>query len=168
MNIPSSGMVDHSGPNLDKPSDYRLYRRLDSLPPECAVPDHVEQIVGQTSDEKPRLIRCKPPATCLVPSEGVLPFFYPVFNLTPTVVCGNYFVRFKLGVGHNKSDAREEFAGVPFNLADNPPRLIPFLRLVMKLDHPYPNAALWRTTCGPLGVRQDDLPQAVVDRKQNF
>jgi hypothetical protein len=35
----------------------------------------------------------------------------------------------------------------------------------MKLDHPYLNAALWRTTCGPLQVRLDEIFQAVVGLK---
>ena len=54
---------------------------------------------------------------------------------------------------------------MPFYLTDNPSGLIPFLRLVRKLDHPYLNAALWRTTCGPLQVRLDKLLEAVVARK---
>ena len=44
-------MVDDPGPNLYKPPDYGLYRRLDSLAPERRVPDHVEQVIGEASDE---------------------------------------------------------------------------------------------------------------------
>jgi hypothetical protein len=40
----------------------------------------------QTSDEKPCLIGCEAMATRPVPSEGVLSLFYPVFNLSPTIV----------------------------------------------------------------------------------
>jgi len=39
------------------------------------------------SNSTPREVR-------LVPSQRVLSFFYPVLDLSPTVVCGNYFVRF--------------------------------------------------------------------------
>lgn len=34
-----------------------------------------------------------------------------------------------VGVGHNKSDSREEFAHVPFYFTDNPSELIPAHRL---------------------------------------
>jgi hypothetical protein len=54
---------------------------------------------------------------------------------------------------------------MPFYLTDNPSGFIPFLRLVMKLDHPYLNATLWRATCGPLGVRLDELLEAVAAGK---
>ena len=42
MDIPPSGMVDHSGPNLYKPPDYRIYGWLDALAPGCRIPNHVE------------------------------------------------------------------------------------------------------------------------------
>jgi hypothetical protein len=165
MNMPSSGMVDHSGPNLHKPPDYGLYGRLYPLAPECTIPDHVEQVVGQASDKKPRLIRCKSVATRLVPAEGIFPFFYPVFNLGAAIVNRNYPFRFKMRVGHDKSDAGEEFTRMPFYFTDNPSRLIPFLRLVIKFDHPYLNAALWGATCGPVQVRLDELLEAVIAGK---
>ena len=38
----------------------------------------------------------------LVPSEGFLSLFYPVFDLCPTVVCRNYFVSCEVRVGHDK------------------------------------------------------------------
>jgi hypothetical protein len=44
----------------------------------------------------------------LVPSQGVLPLFYPVFNSSPTIVDRDYLFRFKIRVGHNKSDTREK------------------------------------------------------------
>jgi len=83
--MPLPGMVHHPGPNLDEPPDYRVYGRLDALAQECRMPNHVQQIVGKTSDKKPYLISCKPMAARLVPSEGVLPLFYPVFNLGTTI-----------------------------------------------------------------------------------
>jgi len=79
-------MVDHPGSNLHKPPDYRVYGWPDALPPERGIPDHVEQIVTQTSDEKPCLIRCEAMAARFVQPEGVFPFFYPVLNLTPAFV----------------------------------------------------------------------------------
>jgi hypothetical protein len=54
---------------------------------------------------------------------------------------------------------------MPFYLTDNPPGLIPFLRLVMELDNPYLNATFWRTTYGPLQVRLDKLLEAAVAGK---
>jgi hypothetical protein len=54
---------------------------------------------------------------------------------------------------------------MPFDLTDNSSGLIPFSRLVLKLDHSYLDATLWRTTCGPLQVRLDKLLEAVVGRK---
>ena len=145
MDVPPPGMVHHPGPNLHKPSDDRVYGRLDSLAPECRIPNHVEQIVGKTSDEKPGLIGCKAMATRLVPSEGVLPLFYPVSNLGTTIVDRNYFMRLEIRVDHNKSDTGEEFTHVPLDFTDNPSRFIPFLRLVTQLDHPSLYPALWGT-----------------------
>ena len=59
MDMPLSGMVDHSGPNLYKLPYYRVYEWLDALAPERRIPDHVERIAGKTSDEKPGLISLK-------------------------------------------------------------------------------------------------------------
>ena len=75
MYIPLPGMIDHPGPNLDEPPDDRVYGRLDALAPERGTSNHVEQIVGETSDEKPCLIGCEPMATRLVPSEVLFPSF---------------------------------------------------------------------------------------------
>src|SRR5208283_4126448 len=104
MYMPSSGMVDHPGPNLYNPPDDRVYGRSDALSPESRITDHVEQIVGKTSDQKPCLIRGKPMATRLVPSERVLPFLYPVFDLSPTIVDRDQSLCFHVRVGHDKSD----------------------------------------------------------------
>ena len=76
-------------------------------------------------------------------------------------------MRFEIRIGHNKTDTREELTNMPFDLTDNPSGLIPFLRLVMKLDHPNLYAALWRTTGGPLQVRQDVSLQTIVAGKPN-
>ncbi|HYA40702.1 MAG TPA: hypothetical protein VEF34_05340 [Syntrophobacteraceae bacterium] len=59
MDMPPPGMVDHPGPNLYETPDYRVDGWPDALPPECGIPDHVEQIVGKASDEKPCSIRIK-------------------------------------------------------------------------------------------------------------
>ncbi len=104
-------------------------------------------------------------ATRLVPSKGVLPLFYPVFNLGTAIVNRNYLVCFKIRVRHNETDTWEEFTHVPFYFTDNPSGLIPFLRLVMKLDRLHLYAALWGSTGGALQVRQDEPLQAVVGRK---
>jgi len=87
--VPSPRMVHHPGPNLYNPPDDRVYGRSDALPPESRITDHVEQIVGKTSDQKPCLICCKPMATCFVPPEGILALFYPVFNLGTAIVNRN-------------------------------------------------------------------------------
>jgi hypothetical protein len=105
-------------------------------------------------------------ATRFVPSEGVLALFYPVFNST-TVVDRNHLVRFEIRVGHNKTDTREEPTNMPFDLTDNPSGLIPFLRLVMKLDHPNLYAALWGTTGGPLQVQSYATLEAAVAGNPN-
>jgi len=107
MDIPSSGMVDDSGPNLHKPPDYRLYRRLHSLAPERRIPDHVEQVICEASDEEPCLIGCKPMAARFVPSECVLSFFYPVLNLSPAIVDRDYLFRFDVRVGHDEPETRK-------------------------------------------------------------
>ena len=91
--------MDHPGPNLYQSPDDRVNGRLDALAPKRTVPDHVEQIAGKASYKKSCLIGREAMTARFVPSEGVLPLLYPVFNLRPTAVCGNYFVRFKVGVG---------------------------------------------------------------------
>ncbi len=55
----------------------------------------MEQVIGEASDEEPCLIRREAMATRFVPSESVLSFFYPVLNLSPTIVDRNYLLRFK-------------------------------------------------------------------------
>ncbi len=127
----------------------------------------MEQIVGKTSYEKPCLIGCETVATRFVPSERVLALFYPVFDLNTTVVDRNYFVRLKIRVGHDKSDTGEKFTHVPFDFTDNPSRFIPFLRLVMKLNHPYLNSTLWGTAGRPLQMGFDELLEAIVAGKPN-
>ena len=127
----------------------------------------VEQIVGKTSDEKPCLNSCKLMAARFVPSKRVLPLFYPVFNLGTPIIDRDYSLCFKVRVGHNKSDTREEFAGVPFDFAHNPSELIPFLRLVVELEHLHLYLALWGTTDGALQVGQDTLFEAVVGGNPN-
>ena len=124
MDIPPSGMIDHFDPNPYKPPDYRVYGRLDALAPECRIPNHVEQIAGKTSDWKPCLIGCEAMATSFVPSEGLLALFYPVFELSPTVVNRNHLVRFEIRIGHNKTDTREELTNMAFGLTDNPSGLL--------------------------------------------
>ena len=167
MDVPPPGVVDHPGSNLHKPPNDRINGRLDALAPERRIPNHVEQIVGQTSDEKPCLICCKPMAARFVPSKRIFPLLYPVLDLSPPIVDRDYSLCFHVRVGYNKSDTGEEFPNMPFDLADNPSGLIPFLGLVLELDHLDLYAALWRATGGPLQVRQDDLLQAVVGRKTN-
>ncbi len=82
VDVPLPGVVHHPGANLDELPDDRVYRRLDALATECRIPNHVQQIAGNTSGEKSGLIGCKPMTTRFVPSEGILPLFYPVFNLS--------------------------------------------------------------------------------------
>ena len=81
-----------------------------------------------------------------VPSERVLPLFYPVFDLSTTIVNRNYLVHFKNRVGHNETDTREEFTNVPFYFTNYPSGLISALCPVMELDHPHLYPALWGTT----------------------
>ena len=92
MDVPSPGMIDHLGPSPYQSPDDRVNGRLDALTPKRTVPGHVEQIVGKTSCKQSCLIGREAMTARFVPSEGVLPLLYPVFNLRPTVVCGNYFV----------------------------------------------------------------------------
>ena len=106
-------------------------------------------------------------AARFVPAEGVLPFFYPVFNLSTAIVNRNHLVRFKVPVGHDESNTGKEFTHMPFDLADNPPGFIPLLRLVLKLDHPDMYAALWGTTDRTPQVRQNVPLQAIVAGKPN-
>jgi hypothetical protein len=56
---------------------------------------------------------------------------------------------------------------MPFYFTDNPSGLILFLRLVMKLYHPYLNATFWRTTGGSSQVRLDELLEVAVAGKPN-
>ena len=125
----------------------------------------MEQITGETSEEKPRLIGCEAMTACLIPAKGVLPLFYPVLNLGAAIVCRDRLFSLKIRVGHNKSDTGEKFTHMLFDIADNPSGLIPFFRLVMKLNHLHLYAARWGATDGALQVRQDDPLQAIVAGK---
>jgi hypothetical protein len=53
--------------------------KLDALAPECRIPNHVQQIVGKTSDEKPR------PGTMSsfqAPDARAQPFWGPIAHRT--------------------------------------------------------------------------------------
>ncbi len=101
-------------------------------------------------------------ATRLVPSEGVLPFLYPVFNLSTTIVSRNYLVFFKIRVGRNESGTREELTRVPFYFTDHPSGFIPAICLIMELDRTHLYPALWGTTDRAFQVTLDVLFKAVV------
>ena len=70
-------------------------------------------------------------AARFVPSKRVFPLFYPVFDLSPPIVDRDYSLCFHVRVGYDESDTGEEFPNMPFDLTDNPPRLIPFLRMAL-------------------------------------
>ena len=107
MDIPASGMVDHFGRYLYKPPDDPVYGWLGALAPECGIPDRVEQIISKTSYEGAGLAANSTLREVrLVPSQSVLPLFYPVFNSSPAIVDRDHHLRFKIRVGHNKSDTR--------------------------------------------------------------
>lgn len=149
MDIPPSGMVDHIGSYLQKSPDDRLYGRLDAIAPKCAVPGHLEQIAGKTSDQKLCPIQCKSMAPHLVRSKGIFSLFDPVFDLGPPVD-RDYPLCLHLRVGHNQTNSKEEFTHMPFNFANNPSGYTPFLYLVVKLDHLNLCAALSKTIGGSL------------------
>jgi hypothetical protein len=52
MDMPLSGIVEHSCANLYKPPDDRVYGRFVVLTQERDIPDHMEQIAGKTSDTR--------------------------------------------------------------------------------------------------------------------
>src|SRR5208283_4650560 len=167
MDMPPPCMVDHPGSYLYETPDYRVYRWPDALPPECTVADHMEQIIGETSEEKPRLIGCETMTACLIPAKGVLPLFYPVLNLGAAIVCRDHLFSLRIRVGHNETDTREEFTHMPFDFTDNPSGFIPSLRLVMELDHPNLYPALCWTTDRALQMGCDELLEAAVAGKPN-
>jgi len=59
MDMPPAGTADHSGPNLYKPPDDRLYGSTDALPLERPMTDDAEHAMCKTSGEKPCLIGLK-------------------------------------------------------------------------------------------------------------
>ncbi|HOI94300.1 MAG TPA: hypothetical protein PK250_06295 [Syntrophobacter fumaroxidans] len=127
----------------------------------------MEQIVGKTSYKEPSLIGRKPTAARFVPSQGVLSLFYPVFDLSPTIVDRDYLLCFKFRVGHNKSDTWKKFTHMPFDFADNPSGPIPALCPVLEFNHLDLNAAFRGTTNGPFQVRSDEPFQATVAGNPN-
>jgi hypothetical protein len=90
-------------PQPYKPLNHRVDGWLRALAPKRRSPDHVEQIEGKMSCEKPFLIGCEAPVTRFVPSQALLPLFCPVFNLGPTIVDRDYRLCYKSCVGQNKS-----------------------------------------------------------------
>ena len=125
----------------------------------------MEQILGKTSDEKPCLIDCEAMAARLIPSEGVLPLLYPVFNLGTTIVDRNYSVRLKIRVGQDKSDTREDLSHMPFYFTDNPSGLVQAFCPLLEFNHLHLYPACGRTTDMPFQVRSDELLEAAVAGK---
>jgi len=105
--------------------------------------------------------------TRFVPSERVLPLFYPALNLGTTIVNRYHLSRFKVRIGHNKSDTREELTDMPFYFTNNPSEFIPTFSLVMELDDPHLYPALWGTTDVVLQVGLDVLFEAAVAGNPN-
>ena len=91
MDIPSSGMVGDSGPHLDKTLDQPVDGSLHFFTPDIELPDHVQEVVGQNPHLQPGLVGLETLATGLVPAQGVLALFDPVFDLCPAIIDLDHF-----------------------------------------------------------------------------
>jgi len=79
----------------------------------------VGQVVSQGKQLQPRLVVFEGAAGELRPFHRVLPFFYPLLRRASTIVEFYDVFRVLVQVGHDKTDAREQLACVPFDLGDH-------------------------------------------------
>ncbi len=76
----------------------------------------VGEIVSQSEQLQPCLVILERAARELRPLDGVLAFLDPLLRRAATVVELHHILRVLGQVGDNESDAREQFARVPFDL----------------------------------------------------
>ena len=134
MDMPTPCMETHLGGDLDQSPYHPFQRPANWLHFQIELPDDVEKIVGNDPHEEPCLVCLELSATGLVPAKGELAFLDPVFHVATPVVDPDHLIRWKLRVGDDETDSGKEFPGVPFDLADDTTRLIPFGRNVLEVD----------------------------------
>ena len=73
-----------------------FYRPARIFTPQIESANQVQQVVGVKDHFQPGFVRWETVTTRLIPTQGVLAFFYPVFNIPAPIVHFDHFTRCKL------------------------------------------------------------------------
>lgn len=82
---------------------------------------------------KPDLVLRHAPAGQAHPVDLLLDFLDMLFGCATLIVEVDNPVRVHRQIGHDKADAREQLAGMPFNLGDDAAWLVPRRRLILEV-----------------------------------
>ena len=85
----------------------------------------VAEIVGQCMKLKPDGIVAEPSAREARPLDGVLALLDVLLSRAAPIVEGHHPLGRPAEIGDDEPDTGKQLAGVPFDLGDDPPRLIP-------------------------------------------
>ena len=91
MNPPSAGLGRNTGTHFNQSFDQPVDGPLHFLAPDIELPDHMPEVVRQNPHLQPGLVGFKSLATGLVPRQGVLALFDPVFDLGPAIIDLDHF-----------------------------------------------------------------------------
>lgn len=122
---PAPAAARNPGGNLDNPPYQSLHGTLHILTLQMKFPDHVEQIVGQSSHFQPSLVGLESVATGLVPVLRVLVLLDPVLHIRLAIVGFHQLSGPKFGVGHDETLSGECLIIMPRYLANHPAALLP-------------------------------------------
>jgi hypothetical protein len=112
------------------------------------LPEYMQEVVRQDSHEQPGLVRCESVATGLVSAQCVLSRLLPVLYVATAIIQLAHIPGRDPGIGHNKSDPREEIPIVPSDLGHHSTLPVPRLSLVPKINQPDLNPSLGRSPHG--------------------
>lgn len=134
MHPPSAAIAGNPGGGLDDPPNQPLHGPFDVLALQMEVPDHLQQVVGQSPHLQPGLVGFKPVIAGLVPMEGVFGLFGRVFHIDSAIVDPHHFPGRKGGVGDDEAHPVEKLTGVAFDLAHHPAAFLPSPGTIGKLE----------------------------------
>ena len=91
------------------------------------------QIVGQCVQLQPQLVVAEPLARQPCPAEGIFAFLVVLLDCATSIVKLHHPIPFHGQVCGDEALAGEQFAWVPFDLVDDPTRLVPPPPLILKV-----------------------------------
>ena len=123
-------MTDYLRPELDELVSKRRQRPMAYPLRQRQPTEEIAEIVCQREKMEPYLIVHEVVTGQPRSVQGVFAFFDPLFSRSPTVVELDDVGWRPREVGHDETETREQFAGLPFDLGNDPSRLLLALSLI--------------------------------------